>query len=46
MIPIGSSWSNQKIYIIEKDLAGKITQTPTTAVAFVPLTSKENQIRF
>ena len=44
-IPIGLDPNNQWIYVVDKDLNGKISIKKTISVCYVLLTSKEKQLR-
>ncbi len=44
-IPIGLDPDNQWIYVVDKDLNGKISIKKTISVCYVLLTSKEKQLR-
>lgn len=46
MIPVEDSTYNQYINIIDKDLDGKLTINKVLSVRYVPLTSKEKQLKY
>ena len=45
VIPIGYPGEGQYIYVIDKDMNGKITQRKELCVSYVPLTSVDKQLR-
>ena len=45
VIPVGSQIEGQYIYVIDKDINGKISQRKELSVRYVPLTSAKEQLR-
>ena len=45
VIPVGYPGEGQYIYVIDKDMNGKITQRKELCVSYVPLTSVDKQLR-
>ena len=45
VIPVGGQYEGQYIYVIDKDKNGKITQKKDLSVRYVPLTSRERQLK-
>ncbi len=45
MAPVTGEFGHQEIIIFDKDANGKITEQKILAVRYVPLTSKQKQLR-
>ncbi len=45
MIPVGKIDALQHIYLVDKDLNGNVEKTKVLPVRYVPLTSKEEQLK-
>lgn len=44
MIPVGPDGGNQYIYLIDKDISGRVSMNKLLGVSYVPLTSVEKQL--